>query len=331
MSRARGDKRAPLKVATGIFAVIFLLSAVLLIIDVWEDKNGAFDPPVTSGLKDVVEYNGRQYKLKDGVRTFLLIGLDKFEQIEVIDGYTNDYAADFVMLMVIDDNEKKVSAIHINRDCMVDISVLGIAGEQIGIVNRQLALSYSYGNGREVSCINTAEAVSRLFYGIKIDHYVSVTMEAVPTYNDLVGGVEVTVLDDFSGIDGSLKQGETVTLTGDQALTYIRSRRGLEDSTNMARMERQRQYLDALYEKTVECKNSDSSFVMKSASAMANYLVSDCGISQLSSIAKTMLDYEFTEIRTIEGDCVVGKYMEFFPNLDSVKKTVIDLFYIPKN
>ena len=34
---------------------------------------------------------------------------------------------------------------------------------------------------------------------VKIDHYISLTMDSVAVMNDLVGGVEVTVLDDFLG------------------------------------------------------------------------------------------------------------------------------------
>ncbi len=332
MSRAREDKRTLLKAAAGIFAFIFLLSAVLLAVNLWEDRNGNFTPPPSYGPKDTMEYEGREYKLKSGIRTLLIIGLDEFEKNATDDGFTNNKQSDFLLLLVIDDNEKKVSALHINRDTMADISILGLAGEKIGYVNNQLALAHTYGNGRGMSCLNVADAVSRLLYNIKIDHYVSVTMDAVPAYTDLLGGVEVTVLDDFAGIDDSLVKGEKVMLTGEQALTYIRSRKGLEDSTNSNRMVRQRQYLNSLYDKTKSCSKADGSFLLNSALAMESYTVSDCGVNQMADMAENIMAYEFTEIKTIEGESVVGeRYMEFYPDLDSLKKNVIELFYIPKN
>ena len=200
------------------------------------------------------------------------------------------------------------------------------------MVNKQLALAHTYGNGREVSCRNTADAVSSMLYNITVNHYVSVTMDSVPVYNDLVGGVEVTVLDDFTGIDDELVKGETVTLKGEKALTYIRSRKGLDDSSNSTRMVRQRRYLDALYKKSIECKNSDENFVLTAVLQMADFMVSDCSSNQLTELAQTIIDYEFTEIRTIEGDNVVGEvHMEFFPDVDSLKKNVVELFYVPKN
>ncbi len=332
MGSSREHKKQYLRIAAVVFLFIFLLSTVLLIVDLWEDRNATYHPEGTLGPQSVLEYNGIEYELKDGVRTLLVLGLDKFDEAETVEGYTNDRQADFVMLMVIDDTAKTVTALHLNRDTMADIPVLGIAGEKIGMVNKQLALAHTYGNGEEVSCRNTADAVSSLLYNISIDHYVSVTMDSVPVYNDLVGGVEITVLDDFAGIDDELVKGETVTLMGDKALTYIRSRKGLEDSTNSTRMVRQRQYLNALYQKTVECKNNDESFVLDASVKMTDYIVSDCSINQLTELAQAIIDYEFTEIRTIEGNNVVGeKHMEFFPDIESLKKNVVELFYLPKD
>ncbi len=321
-----------LRIAAGVFLFIFLLSTVLLIVNLWENRNSSYFPEGTAGPQSVMQYNGTEYELKEGIRTLLVLGLDKFDEVEAVDGYTNNKQADFVMLLVIDDNAKTVTALHINRDTMADIPVLGIAGEKIGMVNKQLALAHTYGNGREVSCRNTADAVSSMLYNITVNHYVSVTMDSVPVYNDLVGGVEVTVLDDFTGIDDELVKGETVTLKGEKALTYIRTRKGLDDSSNSTRMVRQRQYLDALYKKSIECKNSDENFVLTAVLQMADYMVSDCSSNQLTELAQTIIDYEFTEIRTIEGDNVVGEvHMEFFPDVDSLKKNVVELFYVPKN
>ncbi|MBQ4140351.1 MAG: LCP family protein [Clostridia bacterium] len=332
MGRSRELEKRYLHIAAVVFLFIFLLSTVLLIVNLWENRDSARFPEGTAGPQSVLEYNGKEYGLKEGVRTLLVLGLDKFDEVEVDTGYTNDRQADFVMLLVIDDNDKTVTALHINRDTMADITVLGLAGEKIGMVNKQLALAHTYGNGKEVSCRNTAEAVSSLLYNITIDHYVSVTMDSVPAYNDLVGGVEITVLDDFTGIDEDLVKGETVTLMGDKALTYIRSRKGLDDSTNSTRMVRQRQYLNALYKKSVECKNSDENFVLNAVLKMADYMVSDCSTNQLTSLAQTIIDYKFTEIKTIEGDNVVGEqHMEFFPDVESLKKNVVELFYVPKN
>lgn len=312
--------------------MVFLLSGTFLLISLWENRQGMYPEDGTVGLDSTIEYNGKEYVLKEDVQTFLVLGLDKFEEAATEESYNNDKQSDFVMLFVIDNVNETCAAIHINRDTMVDINILGVAGQKVGTVNKQLALAHTYGNGKEVSCGNAADAVSGLLYNVKIDHYMSVTMDAVPTYNDLVGGVEVTVLDDFTGIDDTLVKGETVTLMGDQALHYIRSRKGLEDSTNSHRMVRQRQYLEALYQKSVDLARNDDRFVAEASLQMADYLVSDCTINQLQSLFEKISGYTFTGIRSFEGDTVVGeKYVEFYPDVNSLKQIVVELFYKEKN
>ena len=156
-------------------------------------------------------------------------------------------------------------------------------------------------------------------------------MDSVPTYNDLVGGVTLEVLDDFTGVDETLVKGETVTLTGEHALNYIRSRKGLDDPTNINRMARQRQYLDALYRKTLECAENDDRFIINATLEMAQYMVSDCSSDKLQTLFEKVTGYEFLGIRNIEGTSVKGeKHMEFYPNVDSMKKTIVELFYEEK-
>ena len=211
---------------------------------------------------------------------------------------------------------------------MAEMNVLGLNGNPVGSVTKQLALSYNYGNGGKISCRNTLDAVSELLLGVKINHYMSVTMDAVPIYNDLVGGVTLEVLDDFTGIDDALVKGQTVTLSGSQALTYVRTREGLEDDTNVARMIRQKQYLTALREKTVEKLDSDTQFAAELTVKMSDYLISDRSVTQMQELLNKFSSYEFTDTLDLEGENKVGeKFMEFYPDEDSILDTVIKAFY----
>ena len=150
-------------------------------------------------------------------------------------------------------------------------------------------------------------AVSNLLYGMEIDHYVSLTMDGVALLNDLVGGVTVEVLDDFSGIDDSLMQGETVTLQGQQALTYVRSRGGLEDSSNLHRMERQRQYLSALQQQLKAAVQQEDGFTLDALLQLNEYMVSDCTVDQLSELGNSLAAYQVNDILTTPGDAQEGR------------------------
>lgn len=329
MGKKRNDKRKLMRGLAVALLAVFLLTGAFLLLELWEKRQSIFPEQKTENT--VYEYNGVEYVKNEEVESFLILGLDKFEDAINNDSYNNDQRADFLMLLVFDNSEKKFTAVHLNRDTMVNMNVLGVAGQKIGTVNKQLALAHTYGNGRDVSCRNTADAVSELLNGVKVNHYLSITMDAVPILNDLLGGVEVTVLDDFSGIDDTLIKGETVTLHGDHALTYVRERYGLEDSSNSTRMVRQRQYMTAVYDKAMLKIENDDNFVIEASSKLADYIVSDRSVNQLQEIAKKLSQYKFTEIETLEGESVVKDgLMEFRPDADSIDKIVFELFYKKK-
>ena len=329
MGKKRNDKRKLMRGLAVALLAVFLLTGAFLLLELWEKRQSIFPEQKTENT--VYEYNGVEYVKNEDVESFLILGLDKFEDAIDNDSYNNDQRADFLMLLVFDNSEKKFTAVHLNRDTMVNMNVLGVAGQKIGTVNKQLALAHTYGNGRDVSCRNTADAVSELLNGVKVNHYLSITMDAVPILNDLLGGVEVTVLDDFSGIDDTLIKGETVTLHGDHALTYVRERYGLEDSSNSTRMVHQRQYMTAVYDKAMLEIENDDNFVIEASSKLADYIVSDRSVNQLQEIAKKLSQYKFTEIETLEGESVVKDgLMEFRPDADSIDKIVFELFYKKK-
>ena len=330
MRKTKNKNKSPMRLALIGITVVLLIVAIFLLLSRWEDSFGFF--PEHEMGSDVIRYNGKDYVLKDNVETFLVLGLDKFQGTLGDDSYNNDKQADFLMLFVFDNDTKQYTAIHINRDSMVDVNVLGVAGNKINTVFKQIALSHTYGNGKDLSCHNTANSVSSLLKGMKVDHYISLTMDSVTALNDLVGGVEVTVLDDFSGIDDTLVKGEKILLKGEQAITYVRARQGLEDSSNSTRMKRQQQYVTALYEALCDRMETDAQFAVDASVTMSDYMVSDRSVTQLQTLADKFGKYEFLGIENISGESVAGdKFMEFYPNEESIEKIIVKLFYTPKD
>lgn len=320
-------KKKILKAIMIVLIIILVFSVLFLCVYIWDKTQGEY-PDSGFSLESTIEYDGQEYVLKKGIETFLVLGLDKFEEQNDSSAFTNDKQADFVMLFVIDNNNKSCSLLHINRDTMVDMNVLGLAGDKVGSVNQQLALAHTYGSGDKVSCRNVADAVSKLLLNAKINNYASITMDAVPLFNDLVGGVELTVLDDFTGIDDTLIKGQKVKLTGEQALKYVQSRKGVADSSNESRMARQKQYLEALYASTNECIKDNDKFVVDASLKLSEYMVSNCSVTQFQNIFEKISKYDFTEIKYLDGEMKAGeKFMEFYPSEESVKKQVVDLFY----
>lgn len=176
----------------------------------------------------------------------------------------------------------------LNRDTMTEITALGLAGEQVGTFNGQLALSHTYGSGGLDSARNTGRAVSSLLYGVDIDHVMAFTMDAVPVINDAVGGVTVLVEDDFSAVTDQLPMGQEVTLHGDLALTFVQSRGDMGgEKTNINRMSRQAAYLRGLYTR-LQSAAQDEGFLTQLLLELSSYLTTDCTANQLNDLYRTV-------------------------------------------
>lgn len=322
-------------------AILLALSVVLILTGCSSERKYIPDPEAS--LTEVVlsetateqtlpgnqvEYHGELYERRDDITTLLLLGLDKFEHTQQSIGYTNKMQSDFLILVILDRKSNTCNLLHLNRDTMTKIRRLGIGGSAAGTFTGQLALAHTYGSGGSDSAINATKAVSTLLGGNRIDHYITLTMDAVAIINDALGGVPVTVLEDFGDIAPDLKKGETVVLKGEESLIYVRVRGGIGDQSNLSRMERQRQYLYAFYEKLMDAYKADQSFLTKTLWKVSDDFTSDCSTNALEGLWLEMSEAELQPIRTIDGKAVKGdEFIEFYPDEESLQETILELFY----
>ena len=285
--------------------------------------------PSKSPSKTIV-VDGVKYFPKQDIETFLIIGVDEDGEMVRRETLENEGMADAIMLAVFNRTDETIDIISLNRDSMTDISVRGLDGRKVDSMNAQLALSYAYGDGMESSCENTIEAVSKMLYGIEIDHFMALNMDAIKVLNDAVDGVTVDVWDDFSAVDPSIYMGR-VTLYGDQALTYIRARKDVGDQLNVNRMERQQEYMESFFYALKYAVEMDSEFAIKHYEDLTKYMVTDCSVTTMSSVLERYGAYELGEIVTPEGENVRGeKYMEFYVDEDSLEDLVLEHFFAEK-
>lgn len=307
-----------------------LLLVGVLLLHIWEEGHSRVPQSGNTDDVELTYYNGVWYRPRQDVEAVLLMGIDKAavdETLPVQGGYEQ---SDFLMLLVIDYENMTCTGIHINRDTMAEIQILTDSGRVEGTFTGQITLAHSYGGSPETRCRNAVTAVSKLMYGIRINRYISIAMDGVPVLNDLLGGVTVEVMDDFSGIDDTLVQGETVTLWGNHALTYIRERKRLADSTNSHRMERQKQYLEALQGQLLKKAVSGDDFALSMLMKLNDYLVSNCSVEQMADLADTLEECGEVRYRTLEGEDVLGDvYYEFHVDEDALQRLVMELFYEP--
>ena len=299
----------------------------------WEDSRyrndsaGSYstgDHRTEAELKEIT-YQGRTYRQKGSVESYLFLGIDEMGPAVGTQSYIAGGQADAQMLLVLDDAAKTWQILQINRDSMVPVPVISMMGTVPYTIRQQIALAHAYGNGREQSCENNVRAVSMLLGDQPIDGYLSMTMGGVGVLVDLLGGVTLTLGSDLSAVDPALTQGATVTLNGEQALAYVHSRQNVDDQTNLARMERQRQFLRAFEE---QARQMDPSFALEAYEAAEDYIITNIPGGRAVNLAGQLQQYTQLPVLTIDGENrVEDGYWAYELDQDSLQQTVLQLFY----
>lgn len=316
-----------------IIIAILILVLVLLYSGLQILESTVFNKPTTTdqgGTSKTIVRDGVEYFPRQDVTIVLLSGIDQTGPMEDSGSYNNSGEADMVSLLIFDEKEQKLDILSLNRDTMMDIPVLGLGGKPAGTIWGQLALAHTYGSGLEDSSENLRDAVSDFLYDAHIDYYLTMNMDAIALLNDAVGGVTVTVTDDFSEIDPSIHVGE-VTLQGQQAVHFVQSRQNVGDELNLTRMERQKEYMTGFMDALKTRLDTESGFVSETYEQVADYMVTDCSVKVVSSLIDRYGDYELGQILTVEGENVKGKtYMEYHVDEAALDRLILQYLYAPK-
>jgi len=317
-----------------IVLALFLVGALGLFL--WKEggaSTGEADVP-SHTLEDdgeLLYYHGAWYAPREDVETVLVLGLDRSEREEI--GEYGSYAqSDLILLLKIDRTNETYQVFQIDRDTMAEIQDFDEYGRPSGTYVAQLALAYAhaqaYTQNHRTAGMAAVDAVSGLMYGVEIDHYVTLTMDGMMALNDLVGGVTVEIRDDFTMADPTLVQGETVTLLGEHALNYVRSRQSVGEGNNLERMERQKEYLSGLQEKLSALAAQEHGSALDLLMELNEYMGSDCTLQQLSQLAESLRDYHMERYTVLEGEVVeTDRYVESYPDEEALQRLVIEGFY----
>lgn len=280
-------------------------------------------------LRGTKEINGESYTPKKNIRTYLIMGLDSTGEVKARTEYDGTGQVDTLQLLVVDDSDNTYTRLPINRDTMTDVQSLDTDGSVLATSQMQISLAHATGDGLEMSCENTVEAVSGLLQGQPVDGYASLNMDAIIALNHLVGGVTVPVEDDFSREDPSLKEGEEVTLTDEQAMHYVRGRMNVGDGSNEGRMRRQSTFLEALKPMLVERCRQDNSFGLDVYDALEPYMVTDLSRNDFIKLAAALVGAEDQGALSLEGTNTTGEmgFNEFHVDEGSLNTVITQLFY----
>lgn len=296
-----------------------------------EDSMGQNAEGMTSGYvwqEGDIRYQGTVYRYNEDILTFLFMGIDKNKEVEVIQKGINGGQSDAMFLLVLNSHTREIAIIGIPRDTMTEIDVYNNNGDYIGVAMAQIALQHGYGDGAAISCQRSVNAVSNLFYGLSINGYCSINMEAIPELNDAIGGVEVQVLEDI--ISTTMKAGDTVLLKGEKAYAYLHNRDITSFGSAGRRLDRQKQYLNAYIAKAMEEVKKDITLPITLYTTLSKYMVTDVTIDEVSYLATRVADYHFdsSNMYSLAGETVMGeKFEEYYVDEEALYELILEVFY----
>ena len=307
---------------------VILLLVIIMGIVFCQDKQTEEIPDVEQEEEagfETITYKGERYKYNTDLKTILFMGVDKTEKVKEQEYAGRGGQSDVLMLFVLDTNKQQTQILQISRDSMAQVDVYDMDGEYLTTDTMQIATQYAYGDGAKKSCLLTKETVSELLYGIPIQSYISLNIDGIAVISEAMGGIRITVPEDYTWIDPSFEKGAEVVLKGAQAEAYVRSRDTSVTGSNNNRMERQNQVVEAVAVQLPERAKEDPNLYMKLFSSAEQYMVSDLSTSELEKLST----YEsYLEIEQVPGEVKAGDlHDEFYVNDEELYDLLIKLFY----
>lgn len=277
-----------------------------------------------------VKYQGKIYEYNEEIMTFLIMGIDKKNEVRKVAEGTDGGQADALFLAVMNPKDRSIKVIALNRNTMADIDVYDKEGNYVTTTNAQIATQHGFGNGVEESCEYQRDAVQRLFYQMPVHGYAAINMSAIAAINDAVGGVDVTLKEDLTKINKEFKEGNTVHLSGEDAFWYVKYRDVEQFGSADGRLARQKQYLNAFIGKAKETARKDIGIVTQLYQGIMSQMVTDISLDEAVYLASELVDYHFDEnsLYTLAGETVMGEqFEEFYPDEDALYEMILEVFY----
>ena len=185
---------------------------------------------------------------------------------------------------------------------------------------------------------DTVKAVKKLLGGMEINGYYELNMSEIPTLNQIVGGVTVTLEEDFTDKYPEMKKGATLQLTDDEAYAYVHDRYGVGDEENASRMKRQQQYMTGFFKKLQDKIKSNSNYTTEIFEQLQDKATTDITVGTISNISNIFASGTNKGIYELQGESKVGQslgddldHMEFYVDKDSMVTTMEDLFGIKEH
>lgn len=310
-----------------ICAVIFLIG-LLLFIWLHEESNFLSTDYNENVEENYVVYGDKKYKYNEHLSNYLFMGIDTREPVETYEGQSDAGQSDTIFLLSYNRVDKTVTTLAIPRDTITNVHIISIKGKEVGTSEAHITTQYAYGDGKHKSCELMKQTVSETLYGLPIQGYCSMNMDGIPIAVEQVGKVEVVVPNkSLEAVNPIFKEGTKVSITKDNAETFVRYRDINQTFSAMDRLERQKVFMKAFAETLQTKSEKNAKIITKLYDNIEPYMVTNMGTDVFAKLAEAKVDFS-KGIQNIPGEKVDGiDYDEYHINDTELYEMILELFY----
>ena len=180
----------------------------------------------------------------DGGFTVLMVGVDNAGDQSAAYGPRGSTLNDVNILLRVSEDQDSAVVVSLPRDLVIPQPACTDADSgTVSAAVSALPINASFGRGGLGCVVDTVERLT----GLPIPYAAVVSFEGTVAMADAVGGVPIclteAIEDPYTGLD--LPAGISV-VSGQSALSYLRSRHGVGDGSDLARISSQQAYLSSL-------------------------------------------------------------------------------------
>ena len=283
---------------------------------------------------DWIDENGNAYNYRDDVISILIMGIDymaneaKWEEGTISNGGN----ADVLALVVLDTKTFEFNILYIPRDTMADVIAMDEEGNYIDTIRTNISTSHSYGDGGDLSCRLTEDAVSQLMMGAPVNRYAALHFDAIYTLNNILGGVNITFDADYTEIHSSFRAGNTAKLNNYYFNKMIMYRDLSDPESASTRGLRIMNILKAMFYQLKDKVMEDPTVVLDIVSKLGAHLTTDLEVSEITYLARNIGKMNFSEdtLVRLPGETVMGEeYAEFYADEEWIYNFVVEKFCVP--
>ena len=277
-----------------------------------------------------VSWNGKIYTYNEHLSNFLFLGVDKKEFEDVPVGSAEAGQSDTIFLLSWDRVTGAVTLISIPRETAASIEQFYTDGTSMGLVPGYMCLAYAYGDGKHGSCQLSAAAVSNLLYGVPVQGYCALSLNALPVMVEALGSLEVTVPNDsLAPKYPEYKEGTTITLNRENIEPYLRYRDTTADGSPFLRLKRQEAFLKVCVDRIEEDFKKDPGVITRIYTAMDMHMVTNIGTDQFAKLMEMMTGGNTPVFWTLPGESRMGEvYDEYHVDEDALFEKIMETFYV---